>query len=119
MTVSILFWNVQRAGSPTFRRTFAALVKNYNPTIVAIFEPRVSGKKADDFIKKSGFDRSHRVEANGFSGGIWVLWRDFFDVEVTLNHNQFIHLKISAQNVTHAWVTAVYTSPKSSRRHEL
>ncbi|KAH9772083.1 reverse transcriptase domain-containing protein [Citrus sinensis] len=117
--ISILFWNFQGAGSPNFRRTFAALVKNYNPKIVAIFEPRVSGKKADDFIKKSGFDRSHRVEANGFSGGIWVLWRDFFDVEVTLNHNQFIHLKISAQNVTQAWVTAVYASPKSSRRHEL
>ncbi|KAH9699193.1 putative ribonuclease H protein [Citrus sinensis] len=100
-------------------RTFAALVKNYNPTIVAIFEPRVSGKKVDDFIKKSGFDRSHRVEANEFSGGIWVLWRDFFDVEVALNHNQFIHLKISAHNVTQAWVTAVYASPNSSRRHEL
>ncbi|KAH9696901.1 reverse transcriptase domain-containing protein [Citrus sinensis] len=119
MTISTLFWNVQGAGSPTFRRTFAALVKNYNPTMVAIFEPRVSGKKADDFIKKSGFDRSHRVEANGFSGGIWVLWRDFFDVEVALNHNQFIHLKISAHNVTQAWVTAVYASPNSSRRHEL
>ena len=94
MTISALFWNVQGAGSPTFRRTFATLVKNYNPTVVAIFKPRISGKKADDFIKKSGFDRSHRVEANGFSGG--VLWRDFFEVEVALNHNKLIHLKISA-----------------------
>lgn len=119
MTISILFWNVQGAGSPTFRRTFAALVKNYNPTVVAIFEPRISGKKADDFIKKSGFDRSHRVEANGFSGGIWVLWRDLFEVEVALNHNQFIHLKISAHNITQAWVTAIYANPNSIRRPEL
>ena len=48
-----------------------------------------------------------------------MLWRDFFDVEVALNHHQFIHLKISAHNVTQAWVTAVYASPHSSRRHEL
>ena len=59
------------------------------------------------------------MEANGFSGGIWVLWRDFFEVEVALNHNQFIHFKISAHNITQAWVTAVYANPNSIRRREL
>ena len=119
MTISVLFWNVQGAGSPSFRRIFATLVKSYNPTIVVILEPRISGKKADDFIRKSGFDRSHRVEATGFSGGIWLLWRNFFDVEIAFNHSQFIHLKISVQNVIQSWVTAVYASPKSAGRHAL
>ena len=59
------------------------------------------------------------MEANGFARGIWVLWRDFFYVEVALNHNQFIHLKNSIQNVIQAWVTAVYASPNSISRREL
>ena len=34
--------------------------------MVAILEPRISGKKVDDFILKNGFDRSHKIEAIGF-----------------------------------------------------
>lgn len=41
---------------------------------------------ADDFIRKNGFVKSHRVDAIGFSGGIWLLWKDLFDIEVVLNH---------------------------------
>ena len=59
------------------------------------------------------------MEATGFFEGIWIIWRNFFDVEIVLNHNQFIHLKISVQNVIQSWVTAVYASPNSIGRHEL
>ncbi|KAH9751258.1 putative ribonuclease H protein [Citrus sinensis] len=52
----------------TPRQTFKALVQKYNPSMVALFEPRISGKKADEFIIRSGFERSHRIEAEGFSG---------------------------------------------------
>ena len=70
MSVSIMFWNVQGAASGEFRRSFKTMIKNYNPSMVVLMEPRISGVKADDFIKKSGFDYLHRVEAMGFSGGI-------------------------------------------------
>ena len=54
------------------------MVQNYKPLLVVLLEPHISGYKADNFIKRSGFDKSYRVEAEGFSGGIWVLWKDFF-----------------------------------------
>ena len=38
--------------------------------MVVIFEPRISDQKADNFIQGCGFERSHRNEAMGFSGGI-------------------------------------------------
>lgn len=41
--------------------------------MIALFEPKIRGKKIDDFIFKSGFDRSYHIEAVGFSGGIWLL----------------------------------------------
>ncbi|KAH9670245.1 hypothetical protein KPL70_016905 [Citrus sinensis] len=38
-------------------------IKIRNSNIVAILEPKISGVKADNFIKRSGFELSHRVEA--------------------------------------------------------
>ena len=73
MSISIMFWNAQGAASGDFRRSFRTIIKNYNPSMLVMMEPRISGIKADDFIRKSGFARSHRVEAVGFSGGIWLL----------------------------------------------
>ncbi|KAK9232243.1 hypothetical protein WN943_022488 [Citrus x changshan-huyou] len=70
-----------RALAPEFRRTFKALIQKYNPSMVALFEPRISGKKTDKFIIRSGFERSHRIEAEGFSGGIWLMWKDYVKVE--------------------------------------
>lgn len=99
MTISILFWNVQGAASGNFRRSFKTIVKNYNPSMVVVMEPRISEMKADAFIKKSRFEFSHRVEAVGFSGGIWILWRNCVKVEVVLNHMQFIHFKVCRNNI--------------------
>ena len=119
MVISVMFWNVQGAASQSFRRAFKSIRQSYNPDMVVVMEPRISGRKADNFIKASGFDRSHRVEAVGFSGGIWLLWRDQFDVEIVLNHKQFVHLKISSKNVLTSWVTAVYASLVPVIRSEL
>ncbi|KAH9697020.1 reverse transcriptase domain-containing protein [Citrus sinensis] len=63
------------------------IVKNYNPSMVVLMEPRISGVKADEFIKNSGFDHSHRVEAVGFSGGIWILWQSSIAVEGGVTQN--------------------------------
>ena len=62
--------------------------------MVILLEPRISGIRSNEFIKKSGFVKSHRVEAIGYSRGIWLLWRDLLDVEVVFNHKQFIHFRI-------------------------
>ncbi|KAK5770907.1 hypothetical protein PVK06_047064 [Gossypium arboreum] len=45
-------------------------------------EPRVSGRKADEVIAKIGFQYSHRVEARGFSGGIWLGWNSSVNLEI-------------------------------------
>ena len=81
------------------------------PKIIILVEPRCSDQKADNFIKHSGFDRFHRVEANGFSRVIWVLWQDCVNVVILENHRKFIHMKI--EDVCHniSLLTVVYASP--------
>ena len=119
MMISIMYWNVQGAASANFRRFFRTIVKSYNPSMVVLMEPRISGVKANEFIKKSGFDHSHRVEVVGFSGGIWLLWQSSIKVEVLLNHRQFIHFKICMNNVFVSWGTTVYASPNPMLRCQL
>ncbi|KAL4278142.1 hypothetical protein GQ457_03G020710 [Hibiscus cannabinus] len=65
--------------------------RKYNPCLVALLEPRISGNRANGIIRSMGFRNSFRVEAHGFSGGIWVLWRDSIEVEILSVSNQFIH----------------------------
>ena len=119
MSASIMFWNVQGAASGVFRCSFKTIIRNYDSSMVVLMEPRTSGAKADNFIKKSGFEYSHRVEAVGFSGGIWLLWRSSIEVEVSSNHRQFIHFKICMNKSFVSWVTVVYASPNPMLRRQL
>ncbi|KAH1040749.1 hypothetical protein J1N35_042492 [Gossypium stocksii] len=56
--------------------------REYKPDLIDLLETRVSGSKADSIIAKLGFDFSHRVEAVGFSGEIWIGWKDSISVDI-------------------------------------
>ena len=45
----------------------------YKPKMFVLLEPRLSGVKAEAVIRFLKFSRSHRIEALGFSGGIWAM----------------------------------------------
>ncbi|KAE8729471.1 Xyloglucan galactosyltransferase KATAMARI1 [Hibiscus syriacus] len=65
---------------PYLSRYFKQVVRYHKPYFVALLETRVSGLKADSIIAKFGFCNSFRVEAQGFRGGIWLLWQDHLQV---------------------------------------
>lgn len=81
--------------------------------MLIIIEPRISGSKVDNVIAKMGFDNSYRVEAKGFYGGIWLLWKENkvkLDIISTLS--QLIHSSIDLQNGKGRFLlTCVYGSP--------
>ena len=55
MMTSVLFWNVQGAASHSFRQTFKTIIQSYKQAMRVVMEPRISRRKADIFIKASGF----------------------------------------------------------------
>lgn len=110
MSFSIMFWNVQGATSKYFRQAFRTLIRSFNPAMVVLLEPRISGGKADAFIKFCGFEHSHRAEAEDFAGGIWLLWNSLYDVHIVWNHKQYIHFQVSENNSFISWITTVYAS---------
>ncbi|KAL4334407.1 hypothetical protein GQ457_07G010750 [Hibiscus cannabinus] len=108
------------AASSDFRNYFRSFVQENHPSIVALFEPRISGCVVDRVVAKLGFPHSFRVESHGFSGGIWILWNDEVTVEILTFSNQFIHIRFRVVgNGTSALLTAVYASPCRSKRKDL
>lgn len=73
MNINICCWNSRGACAKTFPRLCRELCRIFCIDFLIILEPRCSGDKADGIMKRMGFDNNWRMEAQGYSGGIWVL----------------------------------------------
>ncbi|GMJ02877.1 hypothetical protein HRI_003956900 [Hibiscus trionum] len=120
MDISIFSWNVQGCGHRRFIPAAKQFIHDYKPDIVLMVEPRVSGSRAERFITAMGFPHSHRVEAVGFAGGIWLAWWDTVDLDIIFNHFQFVHFRVTVKRTGISFLsTAVYGSPCSTKRNRL
>ncbi|XP_019160620.1 PREDICTED: uncharacterized protein LOC109157159 [Ipomoea nil] len=115
----LLSWNCQGVASQKFHRTLKQLIRDHKPDILCLFEPRESGEHADKICFSIGFDEWARIEAFGFSGGIWVFWKDTTMVDIHFTHPQFMLLRVSHLNEQHWFLSLVYGSPDYSLRREL
>ncbi|KAL4383861.1 hypothetical protein GQ457_15G017010 [Hibiscus cannabinus] len=105
---------------PILNRVFRMIMTDKKPDVVAMFEPRISGGDTDHFIRRTGFEFSYRVEAHGFSGGIWILWRDSVWFDVLAVSNQYVHVVCRPiDGSTCFFITFVYASPEVRKRNFL
>ncbi|XP_038688766.1 uncharacterized protein LOC119987931 [Tripterygium wilfordii] len=111
-----IIWNCQGAASKEFNRTLKDMLKFYKPGILGLLEPKVSGAQADSLCNQWGFENWVRVEAFGFSGGIWVFWKETLQISVIKTHPQFIHLRVQSNGINSWLLTVVYGSPNFNLR---
>ncbi|KAK8692436.1 hypothetical protein V6N13_075895 [Hibiscus sabdariffa] len=120
MNFKLFFWNAQGCGNPKFITSAREYLRDSRPDVVVFVEPRISGWRADRIISALGFPYSHRVEALGFSGGIWLAWYDTVRIDILCNHFQYIHCRISsASDNRSSLATLVYASPNARKRQAL
>ncbi|KAI9107229.1 hypothetical protein K1719_021838 [Acacia pycnantha] len=86
---------------------FAAVLRDlkfrHRLDVAVILEPRISGNRASRIIRNWGFRHSIRMEAEGFAGGIWIVWdRDDLSINVIVKEEQFIH----STGITEPWLIA-------------
>ncbi|KAE8683912.1 hypothetical protein F3Y22_tig00111166pilonHSYRG00310 [Hibiscus syriacus] len=79
-----------------FPRILKEYTQEHKPDLMALLETCISGIKADRSIASFGFENSFRVEAAGFSGGIWMVWNAHLRVEIIAAHPQFVHAKVTS-----------------------
>ncbi|KAJ8767163.1 hypothetical protein K2173_013560 [Erythroxylum novogranatense] len=86
----------QGAAAPIFRRTLREYIREHRPDIVIILEPRISGVEAD-----------RRIEAQGFSGGIWVWWKhNVLTLSSFSSFGQAMLFKVALESGKEVWLTA-------------
>lgn len=118
MSIKILVWNVQGIGSKV--HMVKEVIRINQPTMVVLVETHLSGEQAEKVCDKIGFSGKMRVEAQGFSGGIWMFWKDE-EISVTSfgSHSQHITVEIKKLGEEPWLFSAVYASPDSSLRRDL
>ncbi|KAK9137883.1 hypothetical protein Sjap_008477 [Stephania japonica] len=87
----IFVWNCLGASKSGFLNIIKGFIKQHKLNILALMEPHVSGIKADRLIPILGFSCSHRIEGEGFSGGIWVCWKEEILVTIICNNIYIVH----------------------------
>lgn len=71
-------------------------------------------------MSKLDFESLFRVEATGFTGGIFFLWNSSIEVYILHVHCQYIHMRVKCSSGRQSFLcSAVYGSPHKSKRDEL
>lgn len=118
--IKIMMWNVQGAAKPAFMSTLKEIIRINKPNVLGLVETHVSGDKAQQICNRIGFSGQVRVEAQGFSGGIWLFWRkEEVDVTPIETHGQHITVKIARVGEEPWMFSAIYANPDSSIRNDL
>lgn len=70
MPIKIMAWNVQGVGNKM--SLIRELKRIDDHTVLALVETHISREQAQTLCDRIGFSSQLRVEAHGFSGGIWL-----------------------------------------------
>ncbi|KAL8139423.1 LOW QUALITY PROTEIN: hypothetical protein V2J09_005444 [Rumex salicifolius] len=115
--MNCLLWNCRGANKPNFRRSIRYIMKKFDTDVLALFETHAAGNRADCICRRLGFDNSFRVDAQGHSGGVWLL-SGIGQVIIVGSGTQYIHARIdTGGDVVN--IIVVYAAPTTSRRSGL
>lgn len=117
MSLKIIYWNFRGAGSQRCSSILNDLIRLHSLDMLILAEPKVSGSKAEEAIGRINMPSLERIDAEGKSGGLWVLSRNNnFKVEVLKVGYSFIHLSIKREECLEMICTAVYIYPQTTRK---
>ncbi|KAF7842450.1 RNA-directed DNA polymerase [Senna tora] len=102
------------AASKSFPSLVRDLFNIYNLDILTLYETRTSGERATKIIQRCGINNFIRIEAEGYSGGIWILWNND-DIHITLLDSAFqiAHCCIEKQGSRAFCCTFLYANPNN------
>ena len=118
--ITCMVWNVQGAGSREFLSVLKEIIRINKPVVLALVETHMGGDRALKIAQVLGYNGHTRVDAQGFSGGIWVYWRsELVTIDPIIQHQQYITMEVTKVGATPWYFSAIYASPDPTRRQEL
>lgn len=115
-----MVWNVHGAGSREFLAVLRELIRTHKPTVLALVETHMGGERAMKIASVLGYHGHTRVDARGFSGGIWVYWKpELVSVDTIDQNNHYITMEITKNGDTPWYFSVIYASPDPLKRQDL
>lgn len=111
----IVSWNCRGTGSEYFVRYLMNLIKTTVSDILVLLETRVNSSCIHNFLAHTSFSGFLAAEADGFAGGIWVLWSNVnlnLNLELVSMDDQFVNMIVHGNGGPPWLLTAIYASPK-------
>ncbi|GLT77972.1 hypothetical protein SLA2020_495240 [Shorea laevis] len=122
--MKILIWNCRGAASESFKRHVMDLKATHRPCMMLIMETKVSGDRAKA-IASHLYPNYHIVDANGFAGGLWLLWdASQISADVIADSDQAIHAIVKVRSPSSLpciewFFSSVYGRPQFDLRSKL
>lgn len=117
LDTTILSWNIRGAQNSKAKRQLKELMRKFRPSFFAIYETHVPFTRLSSFWTNDGYTPEHIIEANGHSGGIWLLKHSADNTTSTITDSNpySITFTISLGDAT-TTCTCIYASPNSTMR---
>ena len=92
--MSVWSWNCQDAGSTETVQTIREVRRKHFPDIMFLMETKQKFEYMLWLQKNLGYDKIYTVEPLGLSGGLAVLWKNSYDVEILSGDKRIIDMKV-------------------------
>lgn len=73
--ITCMVWNNQGVGSREFMSSLTEVIRNNKLIVRVLVKTHMGGDHAQKVAKILGYNGHTRVDAQGFSRGIWVYWK--------------------------------------------
>lgn len=95
-------------------------MRERRPKEIILLEPKISGDVANEACKKLGKKQWIRSEADGFNGGLWVMW-NAKEIELKLleDDKYFLHFRVVSEGGTNWEFMSLYARSKPHVRRSI
>lgn len=116
--MSVWSWNCQCAGSTETVQTMREVRRKHFPDIMFLMETKKKFQYMEWLRNELGYDKIFTVEPLGLSGGLAVLWKNSYDIEILSGDKRIIDLKVHCRSIVF-FLTCVYGDPVRARRQDV
>ncbi|XP_021757131.1 uncharacterized protein LOC110722174 [Chenopodium quinoa] len=106
LPITCLVWNVQGAGNRNFLSILKDLIRENKPNVFVLVETHMGGAQAEKIASMVGYSGHSRVDAVGFSGGIWYFTAVYASPDLSQRQELWQELKNFATTHNKPWLIA-------------
>lgn len=84
-----------------------------------MLETHIQVDKGSSILKSLDYEEHCIMEGRGFARGLWIGWKPYhFKLEMLEKHDQFVHFRVTKDDVREWRLSVVYASPSLQKKKD-